>query len=174
MSDILDTAIVVISDESSALVKNSTLGLDSGLSSANDISVDGVAHSSAVSGGLHLSAFSSIDGLAVHVGKCFNICCNEKTVFSFQFLDETGSYDEFDDSIIPIWLFAEADADADLDDSVSFSIRANYNCVIDKDIPHHNTFNHLPGSEFEPDDLRPRSNLDYIKVTKFFFCYCLI
>ena len=70
MPEILDTALIEIEDvDRTDLVKNSTFGLDSGLSSAVDLSSHG---SSSLNGaGLHLSAFSSIDGLAPPVGQFF-------------------------------------------------------------------------------------------------------
>ena len=62
MSEVLDTALIVVADDDS-VVKNSTLGLDSGLASANE------SNEISQRGGFHLSAFSSIDGMLPPVGK---------------------------------------------------------------------------------------------------------
>ena len=66
MPDVLDTALIEDVDQTE-LVKNSTFGLDSGLSSAVDLSSHGTSSLNGV--GLHLSAFSSIDGLVPPVGE---------------------------------------------------------------------------------------------------------
>ena len=69
MSGLLDTALIGtdVGDCTDSMIKNSTFGLDSGISSAADLTSSGLAGSNGT--GMHLSAISSIEGQAPPVGE---------------------------------------------------------------------------------------------------------
>ena len=82
--------------------------------------------------------------------------------FSIYISDETGSYDDLDDSLIPQWLFSESSMNES-----SLLIRDNLDCIIDHDSPIRASFHELPGSQpvFVPEPVYPIPNLNYIRVS---------
>ena len=159
----LDEARLVVSEMS--LLKNSTLGLDSGLASSNEIS-----HASSdrsINASRRLSALSSIHGGAPPVGEfSFLKSRIEKLIFYFSFkeffLDETGSFDELDDSLIPRWFYEPSDH---FNES-SLLLHENLDCIIDQESLVQNSFQDIQASTYDParEFVRPPPHLNYIKV----------
>ena len=77
--------------------------------------------------------------------------------------DETGSFDDLDDSLIPRWFYESRDC---LDES-SLLLHANLECIIDRESPIQNSFRDIQTSEYGPSHefVRPPPNLNYIKVS---------
>lgn len=88
---------------------------------------------------------------------------NRKSVFLLLILDETGSFDDFEDSLIPWWFF---DTSENFNDS-SLLIQANLDCVIERESPVQNSFFQIqnPGMIPETEPVRPNPRLDYIWVS---------
>ena len=79
------------------------------------------------------------------------------------FLDETGSYEELDDSIIPVWMFDTSDR---MNES-SLIMHENLDCIIERESFHQDSFRRMQGSEPElvTEPVRPPPNLEYIRVS---------
>ena len=162
MSVDLDEARLVVSELS--LLKNSTLGLDSGLASSNDLSQSSNDQTASVS--RRLSALSSIRGGVPPIGEFWFFEFKIENQFFycwFNVSDETGSFDDLDDSLIPRWFYEPSEC---FDES-SLLLHDNLGCIIDRESPIQTSFRDIQTSEYGPSHefVRPPPNLNYIKVS---------
>ena len=78
------------------------------------------------------------------------------------FSDETGSFDEFDDSLIPRWFYEPSD----LFNESTLLLHENLDCIIDQESLVQNSFRDIQASAYDPahEFVRPPPHLNYIKV----------